>query len=185
MPQLFETLGSTRRKCFISYHHADEDVVKSFVDDFDHNQDVFIRRRLGESPEYLIDSNNPEYVMSQIRHRFLQDSTVTIVMIGRCTWARRYVDWEIQASLRQGENRTPNGLLGIKLPSFARFPERFSANLVAADSAARDCYARHMSLPTNAVSLQSAIEEAFQRRFTHAGYIVNPRDRMKYNRACE
>jgi hypothetical protein len=175
--------GPPRRKCFISYHHADDDAVARFVDTFDHTHNVFIRRRLGENPEDLIDSTNPDYVMQKIRERFLSDSTVTIVIMGRCTWARRYVDWEIQSSLRQGAS-LPNGLLGIKLPTFGGFPERFNANL-SNDWPRVDCYARHMDYPTSLSDLQTQIEAAFQRRTSHANYIRNSRDRMIYNRTCQ
>lgn len=181
----FASPPSPRRKCFISYHHADELEVRAFIDHFDHAEDIFIRRRLGESPDDLINSNNTDYVLSQIRQRFLQDSTVTIVMLGRCTWARRYVDWEIQSSLRRGENNTPNGLLGVKLPDFTgNFPERFRQNL-SDDWPRIDCYARHMVYPESADDLRIAIDAAYQRRFSHANLIQNPRDRMSYNRTCK
>jgi hypothetical protein len=178
-------LQFSRRKCFISYHHADDAEVRAFVDYFDHTHDVFIRRRLGESPDDLINSNNTDYVMSQIRQRFLRDSSVTIVMLGRCTWARRYVDWEIQSSLRRGEASTPNGLLGIRLPSFTgELPERFLLNL-SNDWPRTDCYARHMPYPQNSHDLRVAIDAAYERRFSHAHLIKNPRDRMGYNRNCQ
>jgi MTH538 TIR-like domain (DUF1863) len=70
--------------------------------------------------EDIIDSDDTDYVMRRIREVYLKGSTVTLVMLGRCTWARRYVDWEIQASLRQDRGIVPNGLLGIKLPSFQK-----------------------------------------------------------------
>jgi hypothetical protein len=38
----------------------------------------------------IIDIDNTDYVMRRIK-----DSTVTIVLIGKCTWARRSIDWEI------------------------------------------------------------------------------------------
>ena len=40
----------------------------------------------------VIDSNNTDYVMQRIRQLYLQDSTVTLVLIGKCTWARRFGD---------------------------------------------------------------------------------------------
>lgn len=178
-------MATVRRKCFISYHHADQDAVNRFVRGFDHDRDCFIARGLGEemSPD-IIQSTNTEYVMRRIRERFLGGSTVTIVLMGACTWARRYVDWELQASLRRGENRTPNGLLGIKLPDFGEFPSRFNANLIPPGSKQADCYARHMSYPTSTQQLVDAIEAAYQRRTTHAHWISNPRDRMSNNRLC-
>lgn len=179
-------MATVRRKCFISYHHADQEAVNQFVRDFQHEQGSLIARGLGqEMTDDIIDSTNTDYVMSQIRRRFLSDSTVTLVLLGKCTWARRYVDWEIQSSLRRGETTTPNGLLGIKLPSYAAngsFPKRFNDNLRGEGQA--DCYARHMPYPSSTQALVDAIERAYERRTSHAHLIVNPRDRMSYNRQC-
>lgn len=108
-------MANVRHKCFISYHHDDQDEVEEFIETFDHERIVFIARALGAGMEQdIIDSDDTDYVMRRIRELYLKDSTVTLVLMGKCTWARRYVDWEIQASLRSGETVTPNGLLGIK-----------------------------------------------------------------------
>ncbi|WP_378947617.1 TIR domain-containing protein [Mesorhizobium sp. ANAO-SY3R2] len=171
-----------RHKCFISYHHADDHAVRNFVDTFDHAHDVFIVRRLGEMPDDIINSSNTDYVMSCIRENYIRDSTVTIVMAGQCTWARRYVDWEIQASLRSGETITPNGLLGIKLPTFTKFPERFERNLEQPSQAGS--YAGWIDYPQTLNQLESAIEWAFAQRNTHRQYIRNPRERFGYNQQC-
>ena len=113
-------MAVVRRKCFISYHHDDQDEVDTFIRTFDHEKDAFISRGLGhEMSQDIIDSNDTDYVMRRIRELFLKGSSVTLILLGRCTWARRYVDWEIQASLRSGTTVTPNGLLGIKLRSYA------------------------------------------------------------------
>jgi len=125
-------MAQIRRKVFISYHHDDQKEVKSFIDKFDERHDVFIARLLGGVAEDIVDSDDTTYVMRRIREQYLQDSTVTIVLIGKCTWARRYVDWEIQASLRHGDTVTPNGLIGIVLPSAAQepvAPQRLALNL--------------------------------------------------------
>lgn len=180
-------MANVRRKCFISYHHADQTEVDKFVRTFDHNHDIFIARGLGkEMSQDIIDSTNTDYVMRRIRELYLSDSTVTIVMLGKCTWARRYVDWEIQSSLRSGETVTPNGLLGIKLPSFPKngnFPNRLNLNLKQTENQ-KDCYARWIEYPSSSNVLMNAIEEAFQRRSTHRKWIDNPRDYMKNNRQC-
>jgi hypothetical protein len=177
-------MAVVRRRCFISYHHADQQAVNQFVRDFDHESDCFIARGLGEEmPGDIIQSTNTDYIMRRIREKFLGGSTVTIVLMGRCTWARRYVDWELQSSLKRGEMTTPNGLLGIKLPSFGGFPPRFRDNL-SNDWPSVDCYGRHMEYPQSTADLVSNIEGAFQRRTTHVNLIVNPRERMSYNRQC-
>jgi len=177
-------MSQIRRKCFISYHHEDQFAVDRFVGDFDHSHDCFIARGLGtEMPGDVINSWDTGYVMRRIRERFLSDSTVTIVLMGRCTWARRYVDWELQASLRKGDFTTPNGLIGIKLPTFGGFPNRFHLNL-SDNWPAKDCYARHYEYPSSTFQLEDMIEKAYQRRTTHAHLINNPRDRMSNNRSC-
>lgn len=56
-----------------------------------------------------------------IRDKYLADSTVTIVLVGHCTWARRYVDWEVYSSLRRDRNNRLNGLLAITLPLTAEY----------------------------------------------------------------
>lgn len=177
-------MATVRRKCFISYHHADQAYLDRFVRDFHHGYGCFLARGLGtEMPGEVIQSTKTDYVMAKIRERFLSDSTVTIVLMGRCTWARCYVDWEIQSSLRQGQDSTPNGLLGVKLPTFGGFPPHFDANL-SSNWPDVDCYAQHMDYSTTTQSLVDAIEAAFQRRTTHARLIVNPRERTSYNRQC-
>lgn len=177
-------MSKVSHKCFISYHHADQQAVNQFIRDFDHNFDCFIARGLGEEmPGDVIQSTDTDYVMRRIRERFLSESTVTIVLLGRCTWARRYVDWELQASLRSGQYTTPNGLLGIKLPTFGGFPPRFEQNL-SSNWPAVDCYAHHMDYPSSTSDLVDSIEAAFGRRKTHSHLINNPRERNSYNRQC-
>lgn len=177
------------RKCFISYHHADQDEVNTFIDTFDHTHNVFTARGLGESmSQDIIDSTDTDYVMSRIRALYLKGSSVTLVMLGNQTWSRRYVDWELQSSLRRGQTITPNGVLGIKLPSYREgsgFPDRLNKNLFMPgerEKGKTDCYARVMSYPTTLESLAATIEEAYSRRTNNADLIVNPRDRMSNNR---
>jgi MTH538 TIR-like domain (DUF1863) len=178
-------MPAIRRKCFLSYHHADQDAVDNFTRTFDHSHDAFIVRGLGqEMAQDIIDSTDTDYIMRRIRDLYVGGSSVTLVMIGHCTWARRYVDWEIQASLRNSDQTRPNGLLGIKLPSYAAgaFPDRFNSNLRSKGQT--DCYARHITYPISSDELWSAIEAAYQRRTTHRNLIVNPRERFTYNRQC-
>lgn len=180
-------MASIRHKCFLSYHHDDQDEVDEFVRVFDEERDVFITRGLGiGSDQDIIDSDDTDYVMGRIREKYLMDSTVTIVLIGKCTWARRFIDWEIQASLRHGESTVPNGLLGICLPSYkdgTTIPNRLSINLRNKGSD-EDAYARWIEYPTRKDSLSSWIDDAFQARTTRDHLIKNPRERFSYNRSC-
>lgn len=180
-------MNDISHKVFISYHHDDQDEVEDFVETFDYERKVFITRALGAGiAQDIIDSTDTDYVMRRIRQLYLRDSTVTIVLIGRCTWARRYVDWEIQASLRHGATVTPNGLLGIKLPSYRKtyaYPHRLNLNLKQSDEQ-EDCYARVMDYPVRKDTLAGWIDDAFYARTQRANLIVTPRDRFSYNRPC-
>ena len=138
-----------KRKVFISHYKGDKDEVEAFIDEFCNKENVFTPRVLGanENDEF-IDSSDTDYVMTQIRKKYLEDSTVTIILIGRCTHSRRYVDWELKSSLRQGEY-TPNGVLGILLKSkgnSGHLPPRLKDNW----SKSEDCYAVYRSYPSSA-----------------------------------
>lgn len=177
-------MSDVKHRVFISYHHDDQDEVNDFITTFSDERNVFTYRAVGVMSDDIINSNDPEYVMSQIRKNYLKDSTVTIVLIGKCTWARRYVDWELKTSLRRG-SYTPNGVLGILLPSMgntATPPERLKANLIGDNS--DEGYARWYTYPKRKDSLRNWIEDAFQARSSRAELIVNSAEMFKYNRSC-
>lgn len=93
----------TKRKVFISYHRGDRAEVDAFIHKWADIEGVFIPKALGVyDNEDFINSDNPEYIMNQIRSRYLGDSTVTIVLVGTCSHSRRFVDWELKTSLRRG-----------------------------------------------------------------------------------
>jgi len=178
--------GQTKRKVFISYHHKDDDEVTNFVHKWTVNEKVFIPKGIGVTFSYdIINSSNPEYVMSQIRQKYLEDSSVTIVLLGSCTHSRRYVDWEIKSSLRQPLGSVPNGLIGIILPSLgttAHLPPRFQDNWVEGHA---NCYARFYTAPGSADQLRGWIEDAYSARTTRSRLITNSSDMMKYNATCQ
>ena len=85
-----------RHRVFISYHDEDRDWKAKFS------------RQMGE---HIIDRSvkigniddtniKTETIRQRIRDNFLRDSSVTVVLIGPCTWRRMHVDWEIGSSLR-------------------------------------------------------------------------------------
>jgi len=182
-------MSEVRHKVFISYHHDDQDEVEEFIETFDHERKVFIARALGVGMEQdVIDSDDTDYVMRRIRELYLKDSTVTIVLIGKCTWARRYVDWEIQASLRHGDIVTPNGLFGIVLPSAGKnpiAPDRLKKNLPDKfGDKEYPGYAQWYVYPKQKDSLSNWIEDAFQARINRVHHIANPRERYINDRKC-
>jgi hypothetical protein len=175
-----------RHKVFVSYHHEDQYEVEKFIEHFGYGWRAFLHRGLGLGmAQDIIASNDTDYVMRRIRELYLQDSTVTIVLIGQCTWARRYVDWEIQSSLRAGAASTRNGLLGIILPSARdnpRAPNRLALNLPKRTG--EDGYARWYHYPSGPDELAAWIHDAYNARTGRSHLIVNPRERYEYNRRC-
>lgn len=170
---------TTRHKCFISYHQENEIEVTKFIDDF---SDVFIPKVLGAlNIDDLIDSTDTDYVMRRIRELYLTDSTVTIVMIGKCTWARRYVDWEVASSLRNDSVNKRSGLMAITLKSVASsktLQYRVADNVKADDSG----YARWWKYPESSDQVRNYINIALSTRDTKTP--DNTRNLFKYNRDC-
>ena len=170
---------AVRHKCFVSYHAKNGVAVQRFLDDF---EDVFIAKTVGVTDtDDFINSDNRNYVMRRIREEYLTDSTVTIVLVGECTKARKYVDWEIASSLRNDPDNGRSGLLGINLKSLGKrayAPDRLSDNLASDDSG----YARYCVYPSSPSKLRTWIQEAFDRRSTQVP--DNTRDLFKNNRQC-
>lgn len=170
-----------RHKAFISYHAADAVEVVDFVEKYD---DVFIARAIGmeEDGSDIIDSTNVDYIRRTIREKYLKDSTVTMVLVGACTWARKFVDWEIYSSLRS--NASPNGLLAVQLPSTStstNAPTRLELNR---PKLGKEGYANYYVTPTSAATLRSEIQSAFDARATKRNLIKLGGDLRERNSSC-
>ena len=115
-------------KAFITFHPADREYAVKFLEQFG---DVITATLIGVSDKdaFIKDTNEASFIEREIREKYLTNSTVTIMLTGKCTWSQRYVDWEIAASLRKDSDRGRSGLLGIRLPHLGTgptvVPERF------------------------------------------------------------
>lgn len=173
----------SRHKCFLSYHRDDVEEVEAFIESFG---EVFIPRVLGVTDEDdFIDSADTDYIMDCIREKYLTDSTVTIVLIGKCAWARRYIDWEVYSTLRNDKSNRRSGLMAVTLPSVAndatrKLPARVNDNVIDETNG----YARWWKYPTSAEGLRSKIEIAFNARSTLDHLIDNTRARKLTNSVC-
>jgi hypothetical protein len=161
-------------KCFISFHVADKAAVDDFCEKFSGS---FIRRGVVMEDD-IINSGHTDYVMRRIRKLYLKDSTVTIVLFGQCTWARRFVDWEVQASLRNPADGYPNGVVAIQLwESYKHLPERVQLNVDGG-------YSKLYNYPSSSEALENMVDEAWDARCYKVSLIINPRERFNKNRAC-
>jgi hypothetical protein len=120
--------AAIKRKVFVSYHHGgDQAYYNAFSQAFHDTYDVITDNSL----ERAIDSDDVEYVMRRIRESYIQGSSCTIILVGRDTHARKYVDWEVKATLDAG-----HALIGVQLPTLpvnaqgrVTVPERLSDNI--------------------------------------------------------
>ena len=87
--------AAVRRKVFVSYHHGgDQAYYNTFSQAFHDAYDVITDNSL----ERAVDSGDVEYVMRRIREDCVRSSSCTIVLVGRETHLRKYIDWEIKAT---------------------------------------------------------------------------------------
>ena len=119
---------SRRRKVFISYHHQEDQEYKDRIVQMMSGHIVDKSVDTGD----IVDQNlHVDEVRRIIRDEYIADATVTVVLIGRCTWQRKHVDWEISASLIDTDHNDRCGLLGIRLPTHTDFSDaEYDARLI-------------------------------------------------------
>ncbi|MGB3723677.1 MAG: TIR domain-containing protein [Pacificimonas sp.] len=116
-----------RREVFVSYHHLGD---QAYYDRFSRSSHDLLKVITDNSLDRRIDSTNPDYVKRRIREFHLHGSSCTIVLCGAASWSRKFIDWEIKASLDQ-----KMGVVGIKLPTLrvigdaSRKPPRLQDNI--------------------------------------------------------
>lgn len=169
-----------RHKCFISYYHDDD---KKYVDDL-----RAIYERIVVS-DYSLDTDltvntSDEQIYENIKFR-MNNCTVTVVLIGRNTGRRKWVDWELWASLEPFISKNleyrdtfrPNGILAIYLPGKKHYvPKRLQDNI---DSGY--VVKMHWNSTTNTRALMKKLDIADKRRKS-ISLIDNTRDKMKCNK---
>jgi hypothetical protein len=162
-----------RRRIFVSYHHrGDQHYYDAFSSTFHDRYEAITDNSL----ERRIDSADFGYIMRCIRENHLKGSSCTVVLCGLETPKRRYVDWEIEASLSQ-----QMGLVAILLPTVQSFPgggtakpERLQDNI---DSGYAE-WVRFGDLLRDPNSLAAIVERANDKpRYL----IANSRNRMTRN----
>lgn len=157
-------VGTRRHKVFVSFHSEDlgrRDEFVNMLDGYIVDRSV----RDGDIDETL----KVAEIRRQIREDFIADATVTVVLVGCCTWQRKYVDWEIGASLIDRDNNGRCGLLGILLPSHPNYEEddynpRLMPPRLAANLDGENPFAALYDWTGNKAELVEWIDHAFLRR---------------------
>jgi hypothetical protein len=87
----------------------------------------------------------------------IASSSVTIILIGKETGGRWWVDWEIYYSLLKTSGNDRNGLLGIYIPNKEHWiPSRLEKNLYMG---------KLIEMPRDYRTLENAIEEVYLKRY--------------------
>ena len=128
-----------KHKVFISYHHEEDEEYKRRLVQALTAKVV----DMSVSPGDIHDEGlRLDEIRRIIRDDHIADAVVTVVLIGRCTWQRKHVDWEISASLIDRRNNERCGVVGVLLPTHPdyrkkakkrnkrRIPQRLDPNIV-------------------------------------------------------
>ncbi len=157
-------------KTFISFHHVDEAYKAFFERVFSDQYNVFISMSVDDGdidPRLKTDT-----IRQKIRDQYLRDSTVTVVLVGKETWKRKHVDWEISSSIRDTQFNPRSGLLGILLPTYPKVSmdkyDPFTIPPRLYDNIKCGC-AEIYNWSENPVTVRQWIHSAFLRRKT-----INP-----------
>jgi len=97
-----------RRSIFISYYHHGN---QAYYDEFSRLFSGSYGIVRDNSLDRIIDSDDTNYVRQTIRQDYITGTSCTFVLCGTMTPYRKYVDWEIKATLDK-----QHGLIGVKLP---------------------------------------------------------------------
>jgi len=153
-------------KIFISYHHGDT----PYEGDKEYREKLEkILATSGIAINYSVPYNAisddlmTETVRQKIRDEYLRDATVTVVLIGKDTWKRKHVDWEIGSSIRDTQFNPRAGLLGIILPTYPRKNKEYNPSTIPPRlyDNIKCGYAKIYEWMDNSVSLQNCIHDAF------------------------
>lgn len=172
-----------KRKTFVSYYHKDDQIYRDRFENL--FGDLIVSKSVNDGD---IDSENSDEYIKQLIHRdWLSDTTVLVVLIGAKTKCRKHVDWEISGALNIKVGDRYSGLLGILLPTHPNFnKEVVTHNLIPprlADNH-KSGYAIVRDWTEDRGTMQSYIEEAFNRRELKAENRINSRPQMDKN-TCE
>ena len=161
-----------RHKVFVSFHHAKDEYYKDLFCDAMGSDIVDKSIEDGDIDTQL----KTDTIRGKIRDEFIADATVTVVLVGRCTWQRKHVDWEIGSSLRDTKKNSRCGLLGILLPTHPdhgsrKYRPRLLPPRMADNCGSADAFAtiHDWPGPWSTATVRRWIHAAFERRKT-----VNP-----------
>ena len=155
-----------QHKVFVSFDHEDVEYKKHFC------------RKLGTD---IVDKSvahgdidtglKTATIRQKIRDEFIAEASVTVVLVGRCTWQRKHVDWEIGSSLKNTKTNARCGLVGILLPTHLDYGRKTGRKALIPPRLADNCGCdksfgsiHSWPKPWNTDTIRRWIQYAFERR---------------------
>jgi len=102
-------------RVLISYHHDNDQSYKDELVRWGKANDIFIDWSVDTND--ISDDLDDQQIREIIRDEYLQDSTVTIILVGKETKNRKHIDWEIYSSMFDGKVNKKSGIIVINLPT--------------------------------------------------------------------
>jgi hypothetical protein len=180
------------RNIFVSFHQYDEFEAnvwcRRYGQYFNDIRSLGLDEFGDEFAEH-INSDDSDYVMRRIRDEWIAGTSCTVVLIGKCTWARRYIDWEIAATLRNYDDSDRGGLIAVQLPQagdqgWAKLPPRLEKNVIR-ENGIDAGYARFYPPAPSDDTIARWVDDAVARRTTVEPAVGSTSDLMVNNRDCD
>lgn len=104
-----------KHKVFISYYHHDDECYKDEIIRWNEREGLFEDFSVNDGD---IDDTvlGAEQIRRMIRDQYIKDATVLILLCGRNTKKRKYIDWELHAAMYDSEKNPKMGIVVINLP---------------------------------------------------------------------
>ncbi|HAU87165.1 MAG TPA: hypothetical protein DCW90_17265 [Lachnospiraceae bacterium] len=104
-----------KHKVFISYYHKDDQHYKDELLELNKKYDIFDNYSV---PENDVDDRGKtrESIRKIIRDKYIIDATVLVLLCGRNTRGRKFIDWELHAAMYDTKKNPKMGILVINLP---------------------------------------------------------------------
>ena len=125
-----------RHKVFISYYHDDDQLYKNEIERWNKIYHLFEDYSVNDGDiddTYLTD----EAIRVKIRDNYIKDATVLILLCGRNTKYRKFIDWELHAAMYDTEKNPKMGILVVNLPfcrNNVRAAERREKEIVSSNT---------------------------------------------------
>ena len=104
-----------KHRVFISYYHHDDQYYKDRLMMLNDSFSLFEDWSVNDGD---IDDTNmsDEQIMQKIRTEYIKDATVLVLLCGKNTKHRKFIDWELHASMYNTEKNPKMGILVVNLP---------------------------------------------------------------------